>query len=261
MLSKTRVMCANNPKCRSDGKCTWIGDYGSFQEHIRTCKNEPEPSPAVLEEGAAVEVEEPMQSDPEQSPPDVLDNSSPSNTEDLQTEDAVTLIDEISSEPATVQQDCDEHLTGLIDQLLQIKRTERTDSEDLCSTHDSEASAFVETSDASSEQDGPSETPDVQTIMPMTDVPEDLPMPGNAKHSDRQGQGRMSPGAMKAYQAAVQQWQMNQYQAAQYKAAQWQKAQWQMAQWQQAQAQAMQWQMAQRYQQQQAHNAACNMRR
>jgi len=41
MLSGVKIGCANNPKCRADGKCTWTGEYGSYQEHIQTCMNVP----------------------------------------------------------------------------------------------------------------------------------------------------------------------------------------------------------------------------
>jgi len=39
MLSGTKILCANNPKCRADGKCTWMGEYGSYQKHIQACTN------------------------------------------------------------------------------------------------------------------------------------------------------------------------------------------------------------------------------
>jgi hypothetical protein len=41
MLSSTRIICANHSKCRKGGRCDWEGDYGSYQEHIRHCSNEP----------------------------------------------------------------------------------------------------------------------------------------------------------------------------------------------------------------------------
>mmetsp|Transcript_114850 Transcript_114850/g.366360 ORF Transcript_114850/g.366360 Transcript_114850/m.366360 type:complete len:898 (+) Transcript_114850:133-2826(+) len=40
MLSSLKIMCANHPKVRSDGKCDWIGEYGSYQKHIYYCKNQ-----------------------------------------------------------------------------------------------------------------------------------------------------------------------------------------------------------------------------
>lgn len=39
MLSGTRIVCVNNPKCSPNGNCHWTGDYGSYQDHIRLCKN------------------------------------------------------------------------------------------------------------------------------------------------------------------------------------------------------------------------------
>jgi len=41
MLSETKIVCANNAKCSTTGQCNWIGDYGSYQEHICACKNLP----------------------------------------------------------------------------------------------------------------------------------------------------------------------------------------------------------------------------
>merc|ERR1719440_1280856 len=257
MLSKTRIMCANNPKCCKDGKCTWVGDIGSYQEHIRSCKNTPGPSPAILEEATVVEAEERVQTDSEQSGCDVLCESCSSEPEILQTEDTFALGYEVPAEDAIVQLDDDDQLTtGLVDQLLHVKSSQHIDSEDTCSTHESETPA----SDVMSEPTEPSETSDLQTVMPITD--EDPTV--CAKPLGWQGPGQISPEAAKAYQAAAQ-WQMHQYRAAQYQAAQWQMAQWQMAQYQAAQARAMQWQMAQRYhhhqQQQQDRNAAGNNRR
>lgn len=39
MLSSLKIMCANHPKVRPDGKCDWIGEYGSYQKHVWQCKN------------------------------------------------------------------------------------------------------------------------------------------------------------------------------------------------------------------------------
>lgn len=39
MLSSLKIMCGNHPKVRPDGKCDWIGEYGSYQKHIAQCKN------------------------------------------------------------------------------------------------------------------------------------------------------------------------------------------------------------------------------
>lgn len=40
MLSSLKIMCANHPKADpKNGKCEWIGEYGSYQKHIKVCKN------------------------------------------------------------------------------------------------------------------------------------------------------------------------------------------------------------------------------
>ncbi|CAK0836757.1 unnamed protein product, partial [Prorocentrum cordatum] len=39
MLSSLKIMCANHPKVLKEGKCQWIGEYGSYQKHIAVCKN------------------------------------------------------------------------------------------------------------------------------------------------------------------------------------------------------------------------------
>lgn len=41
LLSGVKIVCANNPKCRANGKCTWTGEYGSYQKHLQTCQNIP----------------------------------------------------------------------------------------------------------------------------------------------------------------------------------------------------------------------------
>jgi len=41
MLSSLKVMCKNHPKVRTEGKCTWIGEYGTYQAHIQGCENKP----------------------------------------------------------------------------------------------------------------------------------------------------------------------------------------------------------------------------
>jgi len=42
-LSNVKIVCANNQRCRADGKCTWVGEYGSYQKHLQTCENLPLP--------------------------------------------------------------------------------------------------------------------------------------------------------------------------------------------------------------------------
>lgn len=266
MLSKTRVMCANNPKCSEHGKCNWIGDYGSYQEHIRTCKNVPELSFATLEENC---MENLIVSGSDESTCGICDtiDASPSPEScDAETVDVSAPPDEI--EAPIVQTEGDVCLMGLVGEWLDVKRTERIDSDDLCSTNDSETRSSMEPepSDISSETNESCGPSDVEASQPMPS-PDALQ---EAKPVGWQGQSQVSSEAISAHQT-VGQWQMQQYkyqqyQAAQYQAAaaQWQMAQWQMANWQHAQAQAMQWQMAQRYQQNQQQSrkvAGNNMRK
>jgi len=40
MLQQTQLRCINHSSCSAGGVCNWTGDYGSYQAHIRECKNE-----------------------------------------------------------------------------------------------------------------------------------------------------------------------------------------------------------------------------
>lgn len=40
MLSSLKIVCANHQKVRPDGKCDWVGEYGSYQKHASQCKNQ-----------------------------------------------------------------------------------------------------------------------------------------------------------------------------------------------------------------------------
>lgn len=56
MLSSLKIMCVNHPKVRPDGKCDWIGEYGSYQKHMRGCRNLPvAETPANPEVATAVD--------------------------------------------------------------------------------------------------------------------------------------------------------------------------------------------------------------
>lgn len=216
-----------------------------------------------LEESMTTEAEEIVSPESERSTYDVIDTSCSTESSNVETVHVGTPPEEDPIVPSQA----DEELTGLIDQWLQVKRSERLDSEDMCSTNDSETPASIELdpSDVSSETNEPFEPSEVQTKgnMPIPDAPQ------VAKPLGWQGQSKMSSEEAKAQAATLWQLQQQQYQqqcqAYQAAAAQWQMAQsyqaaaaqWQMAQWQHVQ----QWQMAQRYhhqQQQLAHNAAIN---
>jgi len=194
----------------------------------------------------AVETEESVLSESDVS--GFYESVNPSTREVSPPEEAVAEAASTGMEPQV-----DEELAGLIGQWMHVKRTERTESDDYCSTHVSETPAMLESSDVSSESSEFFETSELpsSTHAPLTEDNEELSAPDHGKPVERQGQSKLYPEAMRARQIAMR-WQMQQYQAAQYQyqaaAAQWQM--WQAAHWQHAQAQAMQLQMAQRYQQQ-----------
>jgi len=50
ILSETRIVCGNNPKCNPSGNCNWIGSWGTYQDHIQHCKNLPLPRTAARQE-------------------------------------------------------------------------------------------------------------------------------------------------------------------------------------------------------------------
>jgi len=39
ILHQTKLRCVNHSSCRADATCDWIGEYGSYQAHIRQCRN------------------------------------------------------------------------------------------------------------------------------------------------------------------------------------------------------------------------------
>lgn len=209
MLSRTRIMCANSSKCNPDGQCDWIGDYGSYQEHIRLCTNSPVFSYGPLPDAHVVEEVERTESSAS------IERQSPCESNEMG-------ADDLASEDEHTQHDsaeCDTSLShmGLVGALLEIRTEDKVqpsdiETEDACSTtHGSEQLGSMEPSDEESFEQ--SESPGASD-----------------KHASV-----MMHQAMLAHEAALQ-WQMRQYQAAQYQAAQWQMAQWQMAQWQHAQA-------------------------
>lgn len=48
MLSSLKIVCVNHVKVRRDGKCDWVGEYGSYQKHALLCQN----APVAASEGA-----------------------------------------------------------------------------------------------------------------------------------------------------------------------------------------------------------------
>jgi len=54
MLSGLKIMCTNHPKVTPGGECEWIGEYGTYQEHVKRCLQELDEKKAKLDkEGVA----------------------------------------------------------------------------------------------------------------------------------------------------------------------------------------------------------------
>merc|ERR550537_928669 len=138
MLSRTRIVCANNPRCRSDGQCNWVGDYGSYQEHIRTCQNLPDPSFDAPTHADAVQV--------------VAESTPEAGACDVEEPTEVAPVDDVEVSTVSPTSVVDAELTSLIGALMQTKSRERAFSEDSCSTHDCDEAQAAETSDVDSSE-------------------------------------------------------------------------------------------------------------
>eukprot|EP00930_Biecheleria_cincta_P081313 TRINITY_DN7015_c0_g2_i1.p1 TRINITY_DN7015_c0_g2~~TRINITY_DN7015_c0_g2_i1.p1 ORF type:complete len:886 (+),score=201.87 TRINITY_DN7015_c0_g2_i1:100-2757(+) len=69
MLSSLKIMCSNHPKVRSDGKCDWIGEYGSYQKHAERCKNLPMAESGFVESENTTPAQTPQLKPSPQVPP------------------------------------------------------------------------------------------------------------------------------------------------------------------------------------------------
>jgi len=283
MLSDTRIVCANNPKFGESGNCNWIGDYGSYQDHVRSCKNLPISDcsasiPFLQEASQSKEAGSPVA----ELPTTTLRGSATSESEcsfssDFAEDPGAVESDQFSSTdtmPMDVAEE--EHALGLasmdaqwlrfVGALMELRAKEykqslTTEIEDTCSTFVSDQTWSVE----------PSEEEMSEHLSP--------PSPHTALGHCSEG-GQTPPGqdepTLAAHGAELQakhrQWQEAQYQARlhledaynlrlavsqQQAAMQWQASmQWQAAAFRQAQyeaAQMMQWEQAN---QRKANNAA-----
>lgn len=71
MLSGIKITCGNHPRCSPGGQCDWVGDYGSYKDHLLVCTNGPTHSQLeaeVLPAAAESEGTEPI----ERGQPEVL---------------------------------------------------------------------------------------------------------------------------------------------------------------------------------------------
>jgi len=254
LLCDTKITCENHPKCNPNGKCDWVGTYGSYQEHIRLCQNAPIFGCADW----TPEIPNLMN--------DVVESTaSGADPESLLVEEHLSAneTDSAANEDPEGSSACNDlHLTGLIDELLQIKTDAPPqgqhldiDDEDTCSTQDSEqAEASDNTPFQAPESDSASESDADNVDSSLEEDPSDNCWPQVAiekplKKSQTKSDEVQDAVTSQQWQALQWQYQAAQYQAAQYQAAQYQAARWQMAQFQAAHVspwqQAMQTQMAQ----------------
>lgn len=256
MLSDTKIVCGNNAKCTANGKCDWRGDYGSYQEHIRVCKNLPlfgpsppaEEAPAVATLEGAAEVSHTSVESVQMS--SELDTSISYVPEAVEIEEspfedsALPAEEDLDGQPQEV-----DTLAGLIGALLEFQpnddklKVAEDESEDTCSTD--AASEQVESGSASSD----AESGEVlQAYNAVEFQPPTSSISPSAKR--RQAKRQAAEHAKKAQEAKIAQAAQAQAQARQWQAAvahqQAAQCQWHMAaQLQAAQVQAariLQWQ-------------------
>lgn len=250
MLSNTQIVCANHPTCNSDGKCTWSGEYGSYQDHIRCCQNVP-----MQVNDAAVSPEQ-ANIEPEETFIDTLaENFQAQQIESDVAEEAVNAPAPIDEQPTTPSSDL--HLTELIGSLLELKpgsKAPESEAEDARSTDASDDAGLVESSDAETVEHAEAVSAEGNLdISPETRETQAKTAAKSPKATKNPAKKDVSKEAVAKQQAQMtkaaqaMQWQMAQYQqAAQAQAAYWQIAQaQQMAQAQAFQAQVAQWQQAQ----------------
>jgi len=261
----------NNSRCSPEGKCNWVGDYASYQEHITACQNVPlcvdcadisvpeEPGIQSEEEPEEREEKETALSDSEGTTcPDAYAPED-SEAEDVASHSARPLqdVDHCAAEPAEAEE---QSLTGLIQQLVELKAAQQLTSP--------KAAAVVEQKSWCHELERTS-TPE-EFAKPASQAPcgtsSNFQLPpgvfttkakaqeqGTAKRAtngeQRAGKNskieaaRLAQAAQAAWAAQAAQWRELQWQAAQQNRMAYagQVAQWQMAQAAQMQAARAAW--------------------
>jgi len=262
MLSDTKIVCGNNAKCTANGQCDWKGDYGSYQEHIRLCKNLPlfGPSPPPAEEApvaAALEGVAEVSDTPVEPVQTNTSHREAIEIEETPFEDSALPAEELlvlDSQPQEV-----DTLAGLIGALLELQPNDENskvaedEGEDTCSTDAASQSEQVESGSASSDAESgevlqaynaadfqaqaSSISPSAKRRQAKRQAAENAKKAQEAKitqAAQAQAQARQWQAAVAHQQAAQCQWQM----AAQLQAAQVQAAR--IVQWQQVKAGYMQ---------------------
>jgi len=281
MLSKTKIVCANNPKCSINGNCNWSGDYGSYQEHIHVCQNMQIPgyTPSTPASNVPAVKEMPLDDAPAILESETISVDVP---EKVETEAPATaaVVDHDSKAQTTFAQD--NELTCLLGSLLELKTTQlvqaalEVETDDTCSTHASEGAGYAEPSEAelSEHVESPVASDTERNVPIVAEAPQycdNKPAQPLKKRATKKKLVQEAQQACQAAQAAAAQqalqWQIAQQQAVRYQAAQYQMEQFrvaQLVQWQRAQVaqaayasqvaqmhtkQAMEWQRARSMQQ------------
>jgi len=285
MLSDTKIVCGNNATCIANGQCDWKGDYGSYQEHIRLCKNLPlfGPSPRPTEEapvaatiegveeapvaatieGVAVTIEGVALKVLQRLPVESVQTSSELDTCIPHVSEAVEIEELPFEESALPAEEEVDTLAGLIGALLELPpndgnlKVAEDEGEDTCSTDAASQSEQVESGSASSDAESGEVLHAYNAADFQAQASRMLQIP------KRQAKRQAAENAKKAQEAKITQAAQAQAQARQWQAAvaqqQAAQCQWQMAaQLQAAQVQAariVQWQQVKAGYMQQAQQA------
>jgi len=114
LLSGVKINCSNNPKCREDGRCTWSGEYGSYQKHIQSCTNVPLDNACLPLPVPAVSKVCCREQQKESATPDLNAH---------QTASTIEVADSSPTPPKTAEAAKTGNLTDLIQQLVELEVT------------------------------------------------------------------------------------------------------------------------------------------
>lgn len=246
MLCGTKLICGNNFKCFSAGRCDWTGDYGSYQDHLRACKNAPimpeapapPPSPALelqpvsLPDALPASPPGSAPTSPTLAPSDSDSTDVPSHSDSFEpceaSGDEGSIGMKVHEEAAPMGSGAS--LAELITALAELKLKERL-------------KADAATPPPNSEE--PSLLPPPSASLPVHDAVSQkttCKTQKKATNTMKKVQHNQCEITEQLRAAQVEVWQLQVSHAAQ--AAQWETAQWQAAQYQVAQFQAAQLQAA-----------------
>lgn len=276
MLSSTRIVCAKNPKFGESCNCNWIGDYGSYQDHVRCCTNLPiydclasiQPLQEALQEASdSKEAGSPVTELPPTTAPGSAHSESECSLCDV-AEDPGSVESNLFPLAETVPMEAveqknalgcssstDGQWTRLVEALNELKAKEHDESlidvfEDMCSEPESDQAQSVDSveEEMSDHCSGGAQTPPLpHRLLKATPGQDEATLAAHAAElhaKNRQWQEAQHKARLHLEDAYNLRLAVSQQQAA----MQWQASmQWQTMQWRQAQyeaAEMMQWQHA-----------------